>query len=173
MTPHHPFDILPLDNGASILLTPCPGTKTVDLNTSLSQLAAAGASAVLTLMPDEEIQRNQVHDIPLLCAQLNLEWFHLPIEDDHAPDKEFAEAWQASREHIHALLQDGNTIAIHCKGGYGRTGLVTTQILLERGFTLEDAITRVRSVRPNALQINAHQIYIKQIAQQLLNKVDE
>ncbi len=164
MTMNHPFDILPLDNGAAFIFTPCPGTKQVELKTSLEQLAAAGASAVLTLMEKEEMERNQVTDLPHLCAELNLQWFHLPIEDDHAPEQEFAAAWQMWSKSIHALVDDGKTIAIHCKGGSGRTGLVAAQILLERGMPLDKVIEQIRALRPNSLQVPAHQAYIKKIA---------
>lgn len=164
----HPFTPLIInDEVGQLLFTPCPGTKEVGLQQSLEQLAAAGASAILTLMPQEEMQRNAVIDLPELCAKLGLEWFHLPIEDDHAPEQLFQDAWQNAREKIHALVNAGKSIAIHCKGGSGRTGLVAAQILLERGIPLDDVITRVRAIRPNALQVPAHQEYIAKLAQQI------
>lgn len=86
---------------------------------------------------------------------------------DHAPEQLFQDAWKNAREKIHALINAGKTIAIHCKGGSGRTGLVAAQILLERGIPLDDVITRVRAIRPNALQVPAHQEYIATLAQQI------
>lgn len=163
----HPFSAMSvLDGVGHILFTPCPGTKEVGLQTSLEQLATAGASAILTLMPKDEMQRNAVIDLPELCAQLSLQWFHLPIEDDHAPEEAFAQAWESAKDAVHALLNDGKNIAIHCKGGSGRTGLVAAQILVERGVPLEEVIERVRAIRPNALQIPAHQAYIRNLAAQ-------
>ena len=165
----HPFSSMTIADGAGhILFTPCPGTKDVGLQVSLEQLAAAGASAILTLMPKEEMQRNAVVDMPELCAQLGLQWFHLPIEDDHAPEQEFTAAWSIAKEKVHALLASGKSIAIHCKGGSGRTGLVAAQILLERGVSLDEVIERVRAIRPNALQVPAHQTYIQQVAQHII-----
>ncbi|MGV8837977.1 hypothetical protein, partial [Cellvibrio sp.] len=52
-----------------------------------------------------------VIDLPELCAKLGLEWFHLPIEDDHAPEQLFQDAWQNAREKIHALVNAGKSIA--------------------------------------------------------------
>lgn len=164
----HPFNFLQLDNGAALLFTPCPGTQQVELKTSLAQLVEAGASAVLTLMPSEEMERNQVTDLPNFCAELKLQWFHLPIEDDHAPEQEFNLAWQANHKKIHALLKNGHKLVIHCKGGTGRTGLVAAQILLERGLMLDEVVDRVRSIRPKALKIPAHLAYIQQLSKSLV-----
>jgi protein-tyrosine phosphatase len=165
----HPFSIMTLADGVGqILFTPCPGTKEVDLHTSLEQLTAAGASAILTLMPKDEMQRNAVTDLPELCAELGLQWFHLPIEDDQAPEKAFRDAWQVAKSTVHDVLDAGKNIVIHCKGGTGRTGLVAAQILLERGIPIDEVIERVRSIRPNALQIPAHQVYIQQVAQDIV-----
>jgi protein-tyrosine phosphatase len=164
----HPFDILPLQDGANLIFTPCPGTKGVDLQSSLQQLAAAGTTAILTLMPKDEMQRSAVVDLPQLCEHSGLEWFHLPIEDDHAPERAFEEAWQSAKTKIHLLLDAGKTIAIHCKGGTGRTGLVAARILLERGIPLNNVIAHVKTARPNALQIQAHQKYIAEIAQHIV-----
>lgn len=164
----HPFTPLTInDDVGQILFTPCPGTKEVGLQNSLEQLAAAAATAILTLMPKDEMQGNAVTDLPELCTQLGLEWFHLPIEDDHAPAQAFEDAWQLASAKVHALIDAGKTIAIHCKGGSGRTGLVAAQILLDRGIPLDEVIARVKAIRPNALQLPTHQEYIAKIAQQI------
>ena len=56
----HPYDIMPLEQGGGLIFTPCPGTKEVDLRSALQDLQAAGASAVITLMPSHELQDNNV-----------------------------------------------------------------------------------------------------------------
>ena len=160
----HPSDLLPLnDQGAGLILTPCPGSKGVEAPTALDQLKAAGADALITLMPEPEMAHNAVEDIAELCAARALQWFHLPIEDDHAPGMDFALAWQAQRLAVHRLLDAGQRIAIHCKGGSGRTGLLAVQILLERGWPKDEAITAVKALRPNALSLVAHQAYVAQL----------
>ena len=161
----HPFDLLPLENGANLIFAPCPGTQAVDLSTALAQLAAAGAAAVLTLLPSEEIERNGVAELPHICNQLGMKWLHLPIEDDCAPEAPFEDAWQTHQANIQQLLDAGKSIAIHCKGGTGRTGMVAARILLARGLALEDVINRVRAVRSKALRIPVQMHYIETIAQ--------
>ncbi|EXI90637.1 MAG: Protein tyrosine/serine phosphatase [Candidatus Accumulibacter regalis] len=160
----HPSDLLSLAAPAGgLILTPCPGSKELDTENALKQLKAAGASAVITLMPEAEMASNAVTDLPTLCAQNGLQWFHLPIEDDHAPAEDFAASWQAQRVAVHRLLDAGKRIAVHCKGGSGRTGLMAAQILVERGYTKEDALAAVKALRPKALSLAAHQDYLARL----------
>ena len=157
----HPSDLLPLDReGAGLILTPCPGTKGVSPGVALAQLKAAGAGAVITLMPESEMASNEVTNLAELCAEAGLRWFHLPIEDDHRPEADFAAAWQAQRPAVHQLLDSGGKIAIHCKGGSGRTGLMAAQILVERGRSKDEARAAVKALRPNALSLAVHQDYL-------------
>jgi protein-tyrosine phosphatase len=158
---NHPFDFLPLDReGAVLILTPCPGTRGVDVASALEQLQAGGADALITLMPEAEMASNAVTGLGQRCAATGLQWFHLPIEDDHAPEEDFATAWAAQRRAVHQLLDAGRKIAIHCKGGSGRTGLMAAQILVERGWSRDEATAAVKAIRPNALSLGVHQDYL-------------
>ena len=163
----HPFDELRINPGtsatAALLFTPCPGTKTVPLATALAQLKAAGAKAVVTLTPASEMQQLQVTDLAAVCQQLDLAWLHCPIEDDHAPGLEFAEGWQHARALVHHLLRQGDKVAIHCKGGSGRTGLVAAQILLELGLDKIEVKQRIQAIRPYALTLAPHLAYFEQL----------
>ncbi|WP_348946341.1 hypothetical protein ABHF33_07335 [Chitinibacter sp. FCG-7] len=85
---------------------------------------AAGAAAIITLMPEHEMQENSVSALPNVCQQLGLAWFHFPVEDDAAPAEEFERQWSTHSAEILQMLADGKTIAVHCKGGSGRTGLM-------------------------------------------------
>ncbi len=161
----HPSDLLALNQeGAGLILTPCPGTKGVDAAVALEQLQASGADALITLMPDAELASNAVSDLAELCAQRGLQWFHLPIEDERAPDDDFATTWQAQRHAVHHLLDTGKRVAIHCKGGSGRTGLMAAQILVERGCSNEAAVATVKALRPNALSLASHLAYLDRLA---------
>lgn len=148
----HPFDKLALNNGATAIFTPCPGTKDTDLASSVQQLSAAGANAIITLMYDEEIATNNAQALPELCKQHNMAWFQLPISDDAAPNDDFLQAYKTNLASMLDILNNKGQVAVHCKGGSGRTGLVIGLLMLELGYSKEEVIELVQSVRPKSLK---------------------
>ncbi|MCU8005179.1 MULTISPECIES: tyrosine-protein phosphatase [unclassified Shewanella] len=159
----HPFDILPLESGARLIFTPCPGTKSVPLADAVANLKDAGTEVIITLMPLAELQTFGAALLPDICREAGILWLHLPIEDDASPAEEFELAFVKHRAELLTLMQNKATIAIHCRGGSGRTGLMAAILLLLAGGSLAEVITQVQSIRPNALT-NVHQRgYIEQI----------
>jgi len=159
----HPHDILDVPGcPGRLIFTPCPGTRDTSVASALDTLQAAGAEALITLMQGEELRLNQADALPALCAGRNLEWFHLPVADEQVPLDDFDAAWAQSRARIHELLDQGRSIAIHCKGGSGRTGLIAARILIDRGLPLGEAVALVQALRPKAIQHPAHAAWIAQ-----------
>ncbi|MGH8385882.1 MAG: cyclin-dependent kinase inhibitor 3 family protein [Pseudomonas sp.] len=159
----HPYSVFTTTAvQGQLIFTPCPGTKDASVAEALDSLKEAGASALLTLMPVEELSQNEVANLPEQCLQRGIEWFHLPVEDDEAPGEPFQAAWETNRERIKQLLIEGKNIAIHCKGGSGRTGLIAAQLLIECGVPFREAISEVQALRPRAIQHPAHINYISQ-----------
>jgi len=158
----HPFDKLPLNDAGTLIFTPCPGTKGVELRDSLADLAQAGARAVITLMPDDEMVRNQVSKLPQACEEAGLKWFQFAIEDDTAPESEFELAWQDGKIQVFDILDRNVAVAIHCKGGSGRTGLMAAIIMLELGVPYEEVVAQVKALRPRSLTLAVHVDYLAQ-----------
>lgn len=115
-------------------------------------------------MPILEMQENKVADLPAACAEFGMAWFHFPVEDDAAPADEFASQWELHSAEILKMLADGKTIAVHCKGGSGRTGLMIANILLARQLPLDRVTEQVQAIRPKSLRIPAHLAYLNQIS---------
>ncbi|NWA29175.1 dual specificity protein phosphatase family protein [Pseudomonas gingeri] len=159
----HPYSVLPLVQlKGQLIFTPCPGTKGTRSFEALQTLKDAGAVALLTLMPTEELLQNEIDLLPEECQLLGIEWFHLPVADEQLPGEAFRAAWEQHHQRIKQLLTEGKTIAIHCKGGSGRTGLIAAQLLIECGMPFDEAIREVQSLRPRAVQHPAHIEYIGQ-----------
>ena len=59
--------------------------------------------------------------------------------------------WLAHKLQIIELLNNRSAIAVHCKGGSGRTGLVIGLILVSLGWSKDKVINAVQTLRPKAL----------------------
>lgn len=147
----HPFDILSLDNGARLIFTPCPGTKGEPLTDVMNSLKAAGADAVVTMMPETELLKHQVEALPDICISTGMRWFHLPVEDSCAPEAPFEAKFATQKESLLTLLRSGATLVIHCHGGSGRTGLMAAILMLELGYAPALVKTQIQTLRPKSL----------------------
>lgn len=155
----HPSWSLPVLQG-TLLLTPCPGTQGIALSESLSQLKANGATAVITLMTSAELSHEGLQDFSPAVQAAGLDWFHLPVPDDDLPGADFDQAWHACYLELLQRLQTGEALALHCKGGSGRTGLVAAKLMLAAGHSPEDAIMAIQALRPKAFSHPAQGSYI-------------
>ncbi|EGQ7694936.1 phosphatase [Vibrio vulnificus] len=160
---NHPVWQLDLTSGA-LVLTPCPGTKGVDLRSSLQQLADSGVQAVVTALGDAELASKEVAELGPLVVELGMRWYQIEIEDDCAPDETFAAHWQQASPELQAILRDGGKVALHCMGGSGRTGLFAAHLLLEQGWALGDIIREVQALRPGAFTREVQLSYIESVA---------
>lgn len=160
---NHPYDLLSIPGiQGKLIFTPCPGTKDSSLVDSLATLKQAGASAVISLMPASELATNGAEDIGKQCQAQDMAWFHLPVADEQVPLEDFGQGWKTSKQSILERLNAGQDIAIHCKGGSGRTGLIAARIMIEAGIPRADAIALVQALRPKAIQHPAHINWITQ-----------
>ena len=158
----HPFQRLLLNNGAQILFTPCPGTQQVAIEASLTQLKAAGAQTLVTLLTETDLTHLRVSSLPDYAKKLDLCWWHLPIKDDEVPQAAFEQAWASAKPHLLKEMSEAKTIAIHCQGGTGRTGMVAAMLLLEQGYDWLSVLKLVKTTKPNALTIPKQIQFLKQ-----------
>ncbi len=159
----HPFWKLPLNNG-SLTLTPCPGTQEVSLESSLTQLKEAGVTALITLLSDQEIENAGLERFFEAIEKVGLDSFHLPVPDDDLPGETFENQWQALLPEIEKHLHENNSIAIHCMGGSGRTGLIAGRLMLNQGFAPEEIISQIRALRPKAFSMDVQKHYLHAFA---------
>jgi protein-tyrosine phosphatase len=59
-----------------------------------------------------------------------------------------------------SLVSRASGIAIHCRGGSGRTGFMAALILREMGVDGTQADALVKGLRPNALTLPVHTNYL-------------
>lgn len=91
----------------------------------------------------------------------NFSWFFHPLKDMTAPDEIFRERFFETQSHLLENLRSGKKIAIHCKGGLGRSGTIAALLLRHLGFSVEKSIELVRKSRPGAIETEEQEIFIQ------------
>lgn len=93
-----------------------------------------------------------------------LELHHFPIPDRAPPT--FAQAVDVCRLAEHAI-QSNRGVAVHCRGGLGRTGTLLAAILIWLGDAADEAIASVRARNPFAIQTPAQSRFLHDFADRL------
>jgi len=96
----------------------------------------------------------QVPQIGEEVERRGMRWLHCPITDFSAPSEPFETPWRSAGREVRKILRGGGKIVVHCRGGIGRAGTVTSRLLLELGLvaSAQDALIRVRKSRPGAVE---------------------
>lgn len=177
----HPLAIGTLETGSNrgrIGVTFCPGkhqqfsmtgTWQRDLDLDLNAIVRWGATHLLTLVERWELSDLGVAHLPEAASMRGLQWHHFPIIDGTVPGAASEERWAALSAILLSALARGESVVIHCKGGLGRAGTMAARLLLSAGVSTdaEDAVARIRAVRPNAVETAVQERYLLQRADAL------
>jgi len=93
-----------------------------------------------------------------------LQLHHVSIPDMGAPS--FSQAVDLCRV-VEPIICANRGVAVHCRGGLGRTGTLLALILIWFGDTADDAMTKVRTVRPLAIQSKAQSQFLHEFAERI------
>ncbi len=163
--------VTPGDGLGRIGITLCPGKTDPagltgawarDLDTDLDAIQRWGATAVVSLITEQEIDYLSVGNLPQAVRDRHMEWWHVPIPDGQPPGTDFEEAWSVAGEAIRDRLRLGFDVLLHCKGGLGCAGTLAARLLVELGASPDDAIRRVRSVREGAIETRSQEHHVRQ-----------
>lgn len=134
-----------------------------DLGTDLDAIKNVGATVLITLNEDHELQKFTVTEDRLNegCTHRSMTWHWLPIRDMSLPDARFFAQWDLLTLDLHERLDAGETIVFHCKAGLGRTGTIVSQLLVESGISPEEAIHKVRDARPGTIETKVQEEYVR------------
>ncbi len=164
-------EVSPGDGSGRIGITLCPGKKDAhawkgpadrDLGLDLDEVQRWGATAVISLITEKEIDSLQVRGLCEAVEERHMEWWHLPIPDMNPPGSDFERGWRIAGEAIRDRLCMGFDVLVHCKGGLGRAGTVAARLLVELGGNWEDAVRKVRKARSDdAIETEEQELHIQ------------
>lgn len=134
----------------TLLLGPVPKDEE-----AVSAIATMGIDAVLSLATAEELCEHGVANMQDVFLQHSLSWTHFPIKDFDIPSVADTKAWSALETILAERLKTGGRILIHCRAGFGRSGMIAARLLMACGSTPDKAVETVRDARPGTIETPA------------------
>ncbi|MCS7167987.1 MAG: dual specificity protein phosphatase 23 [Gemmatales bacterium] len=120
----------------------------------LRWLRQQGLDVIISLT-EEPLPRREVNEAGLLV-------YHVPLEDMMPPSQEDLDRCVSA---IERAQRSGLGVAVHCEAGMGRTGVVLACYLVKRGLSAEQAIRRIRQLRPGSIETPEQEDAVRQFAQ--------
>ncbi len=133
-----------LANNASLGTMPRPQGGDA-LPAEIASLKQQGVDVMLCLLEEKEIEKLQLQDEQQLALQAGMEYRHFPIADFTLPPS--ADSTNDLIAQLQKYLEAGRNIAIHCHGGIGRSTLIAGALLINLGFTPQQALELISEKR--------------------------
>jgi atypical dual specificity phosphatase len=112
-----------------------------DVHSALAELRQGGICALVSL--------DEIGISPAIAAEHGLRYLHIPVPDFHAPETAQANEFV---DFVSECRKEGRPVAVHCRGGYGRTGTLIACYLIASGMSAKEAIDLVRRRRPGSIE---------------------
>ena len=110
----------------------------------LKKLYQEGFRSIISLL-DERKQRPDYDTKEV--GTMGFKHFSIPLEDFSAP---MLDDFKAFLKAVHHALNQGKVL-IHCQAGLGRTGIMAVAYWIDRGFSVHEAIKKIRKSNPNII----------------------
>jgi protein-tyrosine phosphatase len=105
----------------------------------------AGLDDVISLLELLEATQLELGDEARLASARNIQFLSFPIPDRGVPAST-ADA-RSLALNILSRLNAGERVAIHCRQGIGRSGLIAASVLMAAGIEIEEAVQTVSEAR--------------------------
>ena len=116
----------------------------------------AGLDVVVSLLEQEEAAQLQLTSEADIARSKGIQLISFPI-----PDRGVPASMPAALGLLQSLakeLEQGKNVAVHCRQGIGRSGLIATTLLVTSGIGVEKAIETVSAARGLAIPETPAQI---------------
>lgn len=127
----------------------------------------AGLDMVISLLEDGEASELGLGYEANVAGSRGIDFSSFPIPDRGVPAST-QDALLLQRR-IGAALDEGKNVAVHCRQGIGRSGLIAAGILIASGTAVENAIDAVSVARGEAVPETREQLHwLKHLPSELL-----
>ncbi|HZO57678.1 MAG TPA: dual specificity protein phosphatase family protein [Bryobacteraceae bacterium] len=106
---------------------------------------AVGVSTVVSLLEEDESAELGLAREAETAGAAGIEFISLPVPDRGVPGS--AEGMARVVARLHAALQRGDTVAVHCRQGIGRSGMLAAGTLIAAGLEARQAMEVVSRAR--------------------------
>jgi len=114
------------------------------LEDDIAHYKMKGITDVVSLLRNDEIVELNLLDEERFCTNANIGFTRLPIRDRGLPDLNLLKQLALK---LAEILKNEASLAIHCRAGIGRAGLLSCCILQELSMDAEEAIKSVSDAR--------------------------
>ena len=115
------------------------------LSNALQALRSGGVELLVTLLEDHECKQLGLGFLARECARQGIEHLAHPVEDMAMPTD--AAAFAALALDLKHRFLAGTGIAVHCRAGIGRSGLLAASVLVALGKSTSEAFAEVSRAR--------------------------
>jgi protein-tyrosine phosphatase len=133
---------------APLRLTQMPRPRAGDwLSDEIAGWQRAGISTVVSMLEHHEVRELQLDDEPLFCKYYGIDFLSLPTPDAGTPHS--LHDTSTLVDELVSRLRHDQGVAIHCRAGIGRSGLLSACVLLRLGVPLADVfpiLSRTRKI---------------------------
>lgn len=140
------FKFYPLFDDGPGLLAVMPHPSAGDLlRSQMGHLNDVGIDTVVSLLTEAEERELALSEEGAVVGELGMEFVSFPIQDKREPDN--VPAFCALVDDLSGRIGQGQKIMVHCWAGIGRSGLLSSAVLVALGIspdTVFDMASRAR-----------------------------
>jgi protein-tyrosine phosphatase len=126
----------------------------------MARLKRQGVATLVGLVDDDELGSVAYEDIAEAAQGVGVTSIRLPLRDFAVPTPAQEEEWAGIKDHAVRLFRQGQSLAIHCMAGIGRSGTMAGCLLVHLGMAPQQALARIRALQPEALETEEQLAYL-------------
>ena len=130
-----------------------------DLDADLTRLRELGVDALFLLVEDVELEGCLVPELPEVMASEGPELIRYPIRDPRIPLD--PPGFRVAVRDLLDRVGRGQTVAIACRVGIDRSGMVAACLLREAGLGADEAIAKVQAAREGSITLREQQAFVR------------